>query len=270
MATEYVMKKFKLYLLALGLTLCSPETVLACGPDSYIGTICTVASTYCPRGTLEADGRVLSTTQNQALFSLLGFNYGGDGRTNFALPDMRGRSPVGIGTSTQGQNIPLGGKRGQEFVKLTNAQLPYHTHAFRPTSGSIQSSLSLSGSNTNLTGTVGVVADTANTTSNLKPAANTAYQMAGTKANVVGGIIGPYTTAPLDNDAAKNARITGVSIDASKMTPNINNAPITINGVLTGGEVNATGTFDASVQTIPPQLGVRYCVVVEGLYPERP
>lgn len=263
------MKKINSILLALGLTLGSFETVLACGPDSYIGTICTVASTFCPRGTLEADGRILSTTQNQALFSLLGFNYGGDGRTNFALPDMRGRSPVGIGTSTQGQNIPLGGKRGQEFVKLTSAQLPYHTHAFRPTSGSIQSSLSLSGSNTNLTGTVGVVTDTANTANNFKPVANTAYQIAGIRGNP-GNIVGPYTTAPLDNDAAKNARITGVSIDASKMTPNINNAPITINGVLTGGEVNATGTFDASVQTIPPQLGVRYCVVVEGLYPERP
>lgn len=263
------MKKNKLYLLALGLTLGSFETVLACGPESYIGTICTVASTYCPQGTLEADGRVLPAAQNQALFSLIGFNYGGDNRTNFALPDMRGRSPVGIGTSTQGQTIPLGGKRGQEFVKLTEAQLPYHTHAFKPTSGSVQSSLSLSGSNTNLTGTVGVVADTANTTGNLKPAANTAYQMAGTR-NSTGGIIGPYTTAPLDNDAAKNARITGVSIDASKMTPNINNAPITINGVLTGGEVNATGTFDASVQTIPPQLGVRYCIVVEGTYPIHP
>jgi microcystin-dependent protein len=267
MVTEY-MKKINSILLALGLTLGSFETVSACGPESYIGTICTVALNFCPAGTLEADGRLLSTNQNQALFSLIGFNYGGDNRANFALPDMRGRSPVGIGTSTQGQTIPLGGKRGQEFVKLT--EVPVHTHNFTPTSGSVKSSLSLSGSNTNLTGTVGVVTDTANTTGNLKPVANTAYQMAGTKANVAGGIIGPYTTALLDNDAAKNARITGVSVDASKMTPNINNAPITINGVLVGGEVEAAGNPNASVQTVPPQLGMRYCIVVEGTYPPRP
>ena len=59
------------------------------GPDEYLGEIITVASNFCPRGTLEADGRELPISKNTALFSLLGTLYGGDGRTSFALPDLR-------------------------------------------------------------------------------------------------------------------------------------------------------------------------------------
>ena len=67
------------------------------GPDEYLGEILTVGFNFCPRGTLEADGRLLPISQNAALFSLLGTMYGGDGRTTFALPDLRGRVVVGTG-----------------------------------------------------------------------------------------------------------------------------------------------------------------------------
>lgn len=67
------------------------------GPEEYMGEIITVGFNFCPRGTLEADGRLLPISQNQALFSLLGTIYGGDGRTTFALPDLRGRTMVGSG-----------------------------------------------------------------------------------------------------------------------------------------------------------------------------
>ena len=67
------------------------------GPDEYLGEILTVGFNFCPRGTLEADGRLLPISQNTALFSLLGTMYGGDGRTTFALPDLRGRVVVGAG-----------------------------------------------------------------------------------------------------------------------------------------------------------------------------
>lgn len=76
-------------------TLAAPSA--QAGPDEYLGEILTVGFNFCPRGTLEADGRLLPISQNSALFSLLGTLYGGDGRTTFALPDLRGRVIVGAG-----------------------------------------------------------------------------------------------------------------------------------------------------------------------------
>lgn len=67
------------------------------GVDEYVGEIMTVGFNFCPRGTLEADGRLLAINENQALFSLFGTMYGGDGRTTFGLPDLRGRTIIGAG-----------------------------------------------------------------------------------------------------------------------------------------------------------------------------
>jgi len=67
------------------------------GMDDYLGEIMTVGFNFCPRGTLEADGRLLPIAENTGLFALLGTMYGGDGRTTFALPDLRGRVVVGTG-----------------------------------------------------------------------------------------------------------------------------------------------------------------------------
>lgn len=66
-----------------------PGNAAACSAESYLGSVCTTAATYCPRGYAPADGQTMDITQNTALFSLLGTRYGGDGRTTFALPDLR-------------------------------------------------------------------------------------------------------------------------------------------------------------------------------------
>lgn len=82
------------------------------GPDEYIGEIITVGYNFCPRGTLDADGRLLAISEHTALFSLFGTYYGGDGRTTFALPDLRGRVIVGAGQGpglTPRQNGQKGG-----------------------------------------------------------------------------------------------------------------------------------------------------------------
>ena len=76
-----------------------------------------------PRGWATCDGQLLAINQNQALFSLLGTTYGGDGRTTFALPDLRGRMAVHVGSG-----ISLGQRAGAETVTLAAAQLPAHTH----------------------------------------------------------------------------------------------------------------------------------------------
>jgi len=90
---------------------------------TYLGEIEMFAGNFVPGGFLPADGRLLPINQNTALFSLLGTTYGGDGRTNFALPDLRGRGVIGIGP-----NFLLGDPLGTEDTLLTVAQLPSHNH----------------------------------------------------------------------------------------------------------------------------------------------
>jgi microcystin-dependent protein len=71
---------------------------------------------------------VLAISQNEALFSLYGTIYGGDGRTTFGLPDLRGRVPIHMGSGSGLTPRPIGGQGGSELVTLTAAQLPQHTH----------------------------------------------------------------------------------------------------------------------------------------------
>jgi microcystin-dependent protein len=102
--------------------------------DPFIGEIRLVAFTFAPRGWAICDGRLLPINQNQALFALLGTTYGGDGRTTFALPDLRGRVPIGAGEPPTGSTYPLGATGGQEAVALTTGQLPEHGHAVHASS----------------------------------------------------------------------------------------------------------------------------------------
>jgi microcystin-dependent protein len=81
------------------------------------------AGNFAPRGWALCDGQILPINQNQSLFSLLGTTYGGDGRTSFALPDLRGRVAV-----HPGSGITLGQKRGEERVTLTAGEMPSHSH----------------------------------------------------------------------------------------------------------------------------------------------
>lgn len=78
----------------------APVSVFACGDGAYTGQVCVIAGSYCPQNTLPAEGQMLPISGNEALYSLLGITYGGDARTNFALPDLRGRAPVGQGQGT--------------------------------------------------------------------------------------------------------------------------------------------------------------------------
>jgi microcystin-dependent protein len=83
--------------------------------EPFIGEIFLVPYNFAPRGFAFCDGQLLLISQNTALFSLLGTMYGGDGRTNFALPDLRGRFPLGEGSGPGLTNRPLGEKGGREI-----------------------------------------------------------------------------------------------------------------------------------------------------------
>lgn len=96
--------------------------------DSYMGTIMAWAPNYEPPGWMFCDGRLLPLSQYQALHALLGTTYGGDGRNNFALPDLRGRVPLGTGSNPQGSTYSLGNMGGQEAVALTVSNMPTHNH----------------------------------------------------------------------------------------------------------------------------------------------
>jgi microcystin-dependent protein len=96
----------------------------------YIGQIFLVGFNFAPQGFALCDGSLLSITQNQTLFALIGTTYGGDGRTTFGLPDLRSRVPVGFSNTAVPGVTPyaLGTKSGSETVTLTVNQIPAHTH----------------------------------------------------------------------------------------------------------------------------------------------
>lgn len=96
--------------------------------EAFIGEIKMFAGNFAPRSYALTDGQLLSIAQNTALFSILGTTYGGDGRTTFALPDLRGRVPMHAGTGPGLTARTLGERGGVESVTLTTAQLPAHNH----------------------------------------------------------------------------------------------------------------------------------------------
>lgn len=91
--------------------------------ERYIAEIFTTGANFCPRGTAELNGQLLPISSNSALFSLLGTTYGGDGRTTFGLPDMRGRSAVHEGNGPGLSNVRLGQKGGTETISLKSTTL---------------------------------------------------------------------------------------------------------------------------------------------------
>ncbi len=91
--------------------------------SAFIGEIQMYGFDFPPRGWARCDGQLLSIQQNQALFSLLGTTYGGNGTTNFGLPDMRSRAPMHTGS----QN-PLGTRAGEENHTLLTSEMPAHNH----------------------------------------------------------------------------------------------------------------------------------------------
>jgi len=96
--------------------------------EGTIGEIRMFGGNFAPRNWALCDGQLLPINQNQALFSILGTTYGGDGRTTFALPDLRGRVPIHEGQGPGLTNQRLGNKGGEEEVSLTENNLPAHSH----------------------------------------------------------------------------------------------------------------------------------------------
>lgn len=94
----------------------------------YVGEIRMFAGNFAPMGWAFCDGSLWPISENDTLFALIGTTYGGDGIETFAMPDLRGRVPVHVGTLQGGDTYVLGVNGGQESVTLTAAQIPSHNH----------------------------------------------------------------------------------------------------------------------------------------------
>lgn len=114
--------------------------------DVYMGTVMSFGFNFAPRNWALCYGQLLAISTNQALFSLLGVSYGGDGRTTFALPNLQGRTIISQGTDTTGNSWQMGETAGTNSTTLMLSQLPLHNHTVQTTI------------------TVPAYADTANTT----------------------------------------------------------------------------------------------------------
>lgn len=128
--SKKITKAFPAFILALALVM---GTVLmwsapAVASESFVGEIKMFAGNFAPRNYAFCDGQLLAVSQNNALFSLLGTIYGGDGRTTFGLPDIRGRLVMHAGSGPGLTNRGLGAKGGAEAELLIATNLPSHSH----------------------------------------------------------------------------------------------------------------------------------------------
>lgn len=231
-----------------------------CSPNAYLGSICmTGMLRFCPDGYADADGGLMEISENGALFSLFSDTYGGDGRTTFALPDLRAFSPVGEGIGHGLTPVEWGDLRGSERHALSIMELPVHSHQadFTPTTTKVdvfipgqQGNLSV---NTQISATTSSGADTSPSATN-----NTLSAVSGSALLYGPGGGTNVALANLDTTVAG--------------TPTIP-PTITIIETVTGGTISLEDTPERQtkyVPNIPPQMAIRYCVAIEGPYPPRP
>lgn len=258
---------------ALGSVAWSPASN-ACPAEPLIGSVCIVAypTRGCPSGYVAADGRTLTISQNTPLYSLIGITFGGDGQSTFNAPDLRGRVPVGAGFATPNtpdtpgtSTVIVGQKRGQESVQLAANNLPQHTHdaAFTPTTGAVSVTIPAQPASGSITATAStdIVPGFSGA---VDPAPNVPnYYLTG----VTSSVAGPVTT---NTPGANKSTLIGtnVKVDASTFKPAIAEQKANILNV-TGGSVavGANPTYNTPVSTLPPELGLYFCIATQGTYP---
>jgi microcystin-dependent protein len=213
--------------------------------DALIGEIRMFAGNFAPQGWAFCAGQILSIASNQALFSLLGTTYGGDGRSTFALPDLRGRSPVGVGVGADTgpglSAVPLGYRNGTETVNLSSSQLPSHTHI-----------ATFSGATTAVT--VNADVGTSSADAMVPPTSGgTTYLSATTAKAGLSAVAfnGLFTDTAPNSDKANLGGISGETTAAGSITV-----------------TNAGGSQAVPIRN--PYLGVNFIIATVGIFPSRP
>ena len=204
--------------------------------EDYIGIIKLFAGNFAPRSWAYCDGQLLSISQNTALFSILGTTYGGDGRTTFGLPDLRGRVPMGIRTGNGLTPRTLGQQVGQQSTALITNNLPAHNHA----------------------ATVSDITATAEATVTI-PASSDAGSTSEPGGSAVLAVAENAT-----NSQAVN--IYNTEVADSNLKPFT--APVAITA--TGGNVTVGLTGNSvPFNNMQPTLGLNYIICMQGLFPPR-
>lgn len=220
--------------LAAGLTLGSDDALACNGSSPYLGEVCPVAFNWCPVGTLPADGRTVNVSDNNALFALIGTTFGGNGTTTFGLPNLNNNSVVGSNPAAAPSGLGVTG--GLNSVPLTSANLPAHTHA----------------------ATVTVNLATTSALSAKQARGNDTLPQAGDMLATPFTLVGPSPFSVPSYIPAANAGT----------TVGLGGAVTSFSG---NGQVSvANAGAPVTINTIPPQLALQYCIATEGLYPERP
>jgi len=270
------MKKSHLNRIAIALAVCSFSTAAqACNTEPYIGTVCVFAFDWCPRGYVPADGRLLSIRENTALFGLIGFSYGGDGSTQYQIPDLRGRFAIGTGAGPNLNPIAITQKVGQASQMLTAAQtpLPAHTHpaVFVPTTGTLQ--VTIPATPTTLDVKAALPVNTALGTSTGKtiaPPSGNGYLagMSGTTGVDEITFTGPYSTSVPGAGAPTLPATVTVSGSAGTAAIPVSVPTVTGGAVTVNNNVAVAATLPVSTQS--PAIGMSVCMAITGLYPNRP
>jgi microcystin-dependent protein len=240
-----------------------PQTALACGQDAYTGQICMIAGSYCPRGTAEARGQVVSISDNAALFSLIGCTYGGDCRSTMAYPDLRGRAPAGLGQGPGLTEVPVGGHYGQEVVVQRIDQMPRHNHAanFTPTGGATGGGTASGTISLPVTGSVKIATSNTSASSSQTPSDHAVLSKAAKGLTNVELYSAAGTTADLN--IGPDGAVTGTASGTVSL-------PVT-GGGSSGGTVEVGDTGSGKAMAIMgPRIAMRYCMVTNGVYPPRP
>ncbi|WP_407526691.1 phage tail protein [Methylobacterium oryzisoli] len=227
--------------------------------ETMLGMIYIVPFNWAPVNFSICQGQLIAVNQNMALFSLLGTTYGGNGQTNFALPNLQGRAPLGYGRAQSGTTYPIGAVIGNEAVTLTTANMPMHIHTagFAPTLGT--QSVAIPATTGNLQ--VGV---TVNATSTI---ATTGTPASGTNMLSATGsgsqkVYGPTTTSNLVPLGGTSASVTGTASTAAN-TANVQ--------TVTGGTVTvqpAGGSMPFN--NMQPSLAINFIIAMTGNFPQHP
>lgn len=225
--------RFSMFRRALPVFLASAalaQAAQACSGSPIIGQTCLMATNFCPVSYLPADGRLLNIAEYSAVFALLGITYGGDGYQTFALPDLRGRIPVGVGQGPSLLPVVQGEEFGAEDAALDYSTMPSHSHSADFANGRAFN--------------VRIAAST-NRTGNARIPSNTHNYLSASPT-------GP-TSAAIWSSSAATVPLGGVSI------ANPANTAITLG-------INGSGQ---PFPTVPPSLGLLWCIAVEGIFPSR-
>lgn len=237
---------------------------MACNMESYIGTVCAFSFDWCPRNWLPADGRLIAINGNQALYSLIGTQYGGSAQSGqFALPDLRGRAILHYGTGPGLLPQPFATLSGTQITTLNVANLPPHNHAatFIGTGGG-QQTVNVPAD----AGTLGVTATlSAKDTGGVADIA--AGSFLGKGASTGGGAATIYVPAATPGTEVAlgglDVQLTGTSGHGA--------ISFTYQSGITGGVVTTGDTGNgAAFSNQSPSLAMNYCIMINGLYPDRP